>query len=756
MHQNQNNISKWVWLLPTLVAFIVSLNTLGNGFALDDEWIVEKNTQIRSLSNVPEIFTSNYWQARGSQGGLYRPLTIFTYALNHALHKYQPAGYHLVNLLLHTGVTLLSFLLIRAISKNQWAASIGALLFAVHPIHCEAVANVVGRAELLSAAFGLLMLYGHHHVKQNLEASTKPLALACAALSLFAALLCKENSITLIPAIALFDICFYNRNILTCLKERWSIYLTYGCVCGLYLIIRFNVLGDVATPPINPQDNPIGALPFFQRLGPALAVAGRYAVLLALPFGLSHDHGHGVLSTTTHLADPYFIAGLIGTALLGWVFIRNLKQEPALAFAAGFTAITYSVASNILIPIGVGMGERLMYLPSFGLVALAGIGLAKLCASSWRKPVLLCLGLLVFMYAGLTWARNPVWKNNRTLFLHDAENATPTGKILYNAGLMTLDGGGPQAAIPYFERSLDLFPDPKTMFMLGRANGQLGDDDQRLKIYDAIASNYPEDFYGQLAAGFIKMRNDDHADAIPHFEQAVSLKPYEEVAQYNLGAAYYNLEDYTNAIRVFESLTDARESTMRNTLRFLAESYDKTSNPERAQVIRTQLAERFPDEAGDIEYSSHISSGLSFQKQGDHKNAIESFKKALTIRPNDSTTLNYLGIAQFNTKSYADAIGTLQQSRDAAGQLSENSYQALGLAYENIKDFDTALTIYDEGLTIFTNSPALLERSAVLYYGQFKNFPKAFEQFKALLVVRPDHPQRSEFEGVITWLESRL
>ena len=94
---------KWVAaLLCALLAVVAYATSLGNGFAYDDQSIVVENAVVTGPASVGQILASPYWGSR-KMGGLYRPFTVATYALNHRLAGLAPFGYHLVNVLLHGG-----------------------------------------------------------------------------------------------------------------------------------------------------------------------------------------------------------------------------------------------------------------------------------------------------------------------------------------------------------------------------------------------------------------------------------------------------------------------------------------------------------------------------------------------------------------------------------------------------------------------------------------------------------------------------
>ena len=145
------------------LAVIVYANALRNGFALDDIPIVAENPVVRSIGNVGSIFGTNYWSRGGTETigdpTLYRPLTVFTYAIDHAMWGESAAGFHATNIVLHAVTTAVVFLIALELLATLGAAFAAAAIFAVHPIHTEAVTSVIGRAEVLATLFFLLAFW---------------------------------------------------------------------------------------------------------------------------------------------------------------------------------------------------------------------------------------------------------------------------------------------------------------------------------------------------------------------------------------------------------------------------------------------------------------------------------------------------------------------------------------------------------------------------------------------------------------------
>src|ERR1700689_1023797 len=143
----------WSWLL-TGACVLAFANGLTGGFTYDDKAIVRDDPRIQSWENLPEIFTTQYFGGGLESGTAYRPMDLLSFAANYAVGGKQPIGYHLVNVGLHIANVLMLFALFVPLAGES-AAGAAALLFALMPIHVEAVTSIVGRAEVLTMFFVL-------------------------------------------------------------------------------------------------------------------------------------------------------------------------------------------------------------------------------------------------------------------------------------------------------------------------------------------------------------------------------------------------------------------------------------------------------------------------------------------------------------------------------------------------------------------------------------------------------------------------
>src|SRR5580765_5836347 len=122
----------WPYLIVALVAVAVHLQTLWFPFVFDDEWLVAGNAFLREPWSALTAFAHHFWHGTPFGAGYYRPIVNSSFALNGRLLGWGPAGFHLVNVLLHAVNAMLVLRLLRRYSVGIGAATFGALLFALH------------------------------------------------------------------------------------------------------------------------------------------------------------------------------------------------------------------------------------------------------------------------------------------------------------------------------------------------------------------------------------------------------------------------------------------------------------------------------------------------------------------------------------------------------------------------------------------------------------------------------------------------
>ena len=312
----KNNTKNNIFII-TLIIILTALsyiNTLHNSFVYDDNTYVVENRQIRSISNIPKAFISSY-PPDAKEQGLYRPLVTISYIFDYAVWGLNPKGFHLTNLILHILTSIIIYLLALEILKKSWPSLIAALIFALHPVHTEAVTWIVGRAEVMAGLFYFIAFLLYIKAGESISLETGCLL---AQISLIFCAFSKEMAITLPILLFVYDYYFVLKNpspqpspqrgegvekgisqggermkggaekgkggIIKWLIER---YLPFIIITIIYITVRYAVLGAFG-PQKNLSFAPDTGL--YERFLTIIVVIGYYIRLLFLPLNLTVDY----------------------------------------------------------------------------------------------------------------------------------------------------------------------------------------------------------------------------------------------------------------------------------------------------------------------------------------------------------------------------------------------------------------------------------------------------------------------------------
>jgi protein O-mannosyl-transferase len=482
-----------LYLAVAAAATVCYLGALGNRFAWDDQFIILQNPIVHHLSGLWRAFGAPFWPA-GFANTLYRPFTVATFAADWAVDGAR--WFHAVNLLWHALASVLV-----AVCLRRWvsdaAALVGGVLFAVHPVHVEAVATVVGRAELLAACFTVLAVYAAL-ARQSVGWSTAAWVLG---------LLSKENAIVapgLIMAAWLAGLGRPTRRRAATFGVAWVL------VGGAYLALRWHVLhrfSDVTAAAL------LGQGPVAVRLT-GVAELVDVVRLLLFPLKLRVDYSPAERTAVTTPLDPRFIAGL--AVLAAWVLLtvrlwrRGRRFE---AFGLLWIGIAYLPAANLLFPVGIVMADRTLYMPSMGL-ALAVGGWAR---GLRGRPLALAAGL-IFALGGLRTAlRVPTWRSSDTVLLSVLEDSPNSYVGPMGAAGSYLRQDEPEKALRALRIAARIFPqDGRLYLMAAHAEFKLGHPraaDSLLQLMDRYCVGCTH-FYEMQAAGARALGDTAVADSL--------------------------------------------------------------------------------------------------------------------------------------------------------------------------------------------------------------------------------------------------
>jgi hypothetical protein len=458
----------WVSRLTVAgLAVLAAAPGLGNGFVYDDVPIILQNPIVHQLASSGKIWSSAYWPA----GLLFRPVTSQLFALEWAVGGGHPVGFHAVSLLLMVLVALLFWRLAGRLLPPV-PALVAGTLFAVHPVHVEAVANVVGQAELLAALFGMLAV--ERYITWRAEGTPGAARrIGLAALTLLA-ILSKETGyvVPLLLAAAEITVVGGGTRRTSPVGQVASVFILQAAAVLSAVLLRISVLG--LTPAAGPG-LVLRSLAPWERIVEMLAVVPQWVRLLLWPVHLQAEYGPPALTVGGALG-PAHLQGVV-VLLSSLVLVRwTWRRAPVVAFGLTWTAIAILPVSNLLTVTGVILAERTLFLPSAGaLLAVGGvvgmlIGVLDTAGRrAARVAVFAAAALLVIAGAIRSARRQPVWRSEAEFIARLETDAPRTYRAHLVASVYYSWTGNNSEAERAARRGLELYQgDPELYELLGQ------------------------------------------------------------------------------------------------------------------------------------------------------------------------------------------------------------------------------------------------------------------------------------------------
>ncbi len=575
-------------LAVPLLAILIYAPSLGNGFAMiDDGLLIYENNLVREFS--PRTWSVAF---TSYDPELYIPLTFMSYQVDYLIGGYDPFIYHLTNLLLHAGSAfLLSLLIFLLTGKRSFAILIG-FLFAIHPLHAEAVAWAAARKDVLSGFFFLASLTAYvFHARRTLGGSTSlPLLLSSVFLFLFA-LLAKVSVLSL-PAILLLVDWYLGR------RSPKRLFLEKIPFILLSLLFGIVALGGKSALIV--ERSPVETLLIAAKMTATAAVK----IFLPLRLSVFYPELHDVA-----IFNPIYLVSIFSLLLIAsllWFFRKN----KALLFGVLFFLITLSPSFFSVVKGGntFFFSDRYAYLPSIGILFLVTPFLIDFLPRKLAKKIsspLLPVALtavIVLAFIPMTVAQSLHWGDNVELFtqavrhspdfylghidlgaslraagrkeeaLAEFQKAVSLFPLANTYGLMgqvEAERGNYTEAIKRFEEGLKMMPDdPELLYGLGQVYALMGESDMALESYEhALASSPPEeDRYKQFARrissrrdkiylrmGILEGERGNHERAMELYELALRENPLNADVEYNLAVALSSMKRMDEAILHYES-----------------------------------------------------------------------------------------------------------------------------------------------------------------------------------------------------------
>ena len=528
----------FVLLAAIALSFLIYGNSIRGDFVFDDRVVVQERPDLKNLGNFFNLFVSPYHPIN-PQSSLFRPLTAVSYMLNYAVLGNSPAGFHVVNVILHGLCSFLAFMLVLKLSGSRRLAYFSAILFLTHPIHAEAVASIVGRAELLAFFFGLLAVLLFLKNRLFLSAS-----------SFFLAILSKEIAFGLLPAMFLID--WFWRSVRFKLVVKKMIW--YLVPTGAYLLLRYFALGaNIFSNTItNYVENPLKFLPWPERIAGAFKVLTLYLYKLVWPVKLSADYSYNAIGLVKNIfVSLPALLGLAALALLIFLSFYPKIRKSIIGLAAALFWGPFLIIGNILTPVGTIMAERLMYFSSLGFVIFPALLFVYLGERSvfLRKFSVFLVVIISLFFSVRTIVRNEDWLTNWSIFSASAKTSPKSAVSRYSLASLYLNEGKWAEA----ERELRIAQNIYYDYSYGlNLAGIIADHKKDFvsaeKFYKRSIQLNENAFHAYINLGNLFYKQKRYQEAAANYEKAAGINPYDNYPKFHYVASKLAANDYNSAL----------------------------------------------------------------------------------------------------------------------------------------------------------------------------------------------------------------
>ncbi|KAG1939153.1 protein O-mannosyl-transferase TMTC3 [Pimephales promelas] len=724
-------------------------NSLFCGFVFDDVSAILDNKDLRPTTPLKNLFLNDFWGTPMSEERShksYRPLTVLTFRLNYLFSELSSSSYHLLNVVLHAVVCVL-FLHFCRLLLDRSTSLTAALLFAVHPIHTEAVTGVVGRAELLSSIF-LLAAFLAYTKSKGADHSIVWTPIISTVFLVAVATLCKEQGITVIGICCIYEVFVAQGFTLPMLidtllqvvrgKDGFPYAVLQTLLKLIVLIISTLLLVIVRVQVIQSQ------LPVFTRFDNPAAVSSTptrqltfnyllpvNAWLLLNPSELCCDWTMGTIPLVESLLDPRNLATLVFYGLLSFLAFHSLwyghSSAKIVMMALSLIVLPFIPASNLFFPVGFVVAERVLYVPSMGFCVLVAHGFKLLSQrGGLKKMSWLLLGVLITTHALKTFNRNWDWESEYTLFTSALKVNRNNAKLWNNVGHALENQNSYERALRYFLQATRVQPDDIGAHMnVGRTYKNLNRSREAEEAYLIAKSLMPQ--------------------IIPGKKYATRVAP-------NHLNVYINL---ANLIRANDSRLEEADQLYRQAISMRPDF-------KQAYISRGELLLKMnkPSEAKDAYLRAleldHTNADLWYNlaivniEMKDPSEALRNFNRALDLNPrhklalfNSALLMQESGEAKFRPEANRRFLTYVKEEPDDA-----NGYFNLGMLAMDANENEEAEHWMQEAIRLQPGFRSALFNLALLY-SQSQRELDALPVLEELLRYHPEHVKGLILKGDI-------
>ncbi len=610
-----NKANRYFVLSFFLFAFVLYGNTIFNKYAVDDNLVTNNALVQQGFKAIPQIFSTRYFNQQGNIGSSsadYRPIVKASFAIEFQLWGDKPGRSHAINILLYWALAVLLFFLLKRLfyNYNILFPFLITLLFMAHPVHTEVVASLKNRDEILAFICGLGSLWYMLEYAEKSKAGHFFLAI----LIFFIGYLSKSS---ILPFLFLIPLVLH---FFTKVKIRKIIPLFLAI---LVVVLIAQMLPRLFLPPLQRTnffiENPL----YFEkslwiRLGTGLVSLLFYLKMLVYPYPLLYYYGYNMIPVT-NLANIWALISLIIYSGLLVFALMKFREKHFLSFAVLWYLIAIAMYSNVVFPVVGIVGERFVFNASLGFCLAFVFLIFKIFQTDpksltieldARLKILAVLVLLLLPYTVLSVSRNRDWRNLFDLYRNDV-------KSLNNSAKANIDYGGFLMGTVYQDQN----------FLRTGAVNQFK--------YQVIVSHfrrslalYPDNYLTTNDLGTVYLFMGKNYDSAVYFlRKAIALDSALQPAWVNLGMAYRELKQYTEAIACYEHILKVNPNQIKATFA-LANVYNDMGEFERAVKMNEDLMKAYPK----LEMP-YVNIGNYYMLKKDTATAVNYWEKAASINP---------------------------------------------------------------------------------------------------------------------------
>ncbi|XP_068628548.1 protein O-mannosyl-transferase TMTC4-like [Battus philenor] len=665
------------------------LSTLSGDFVFDDTEAIINNKDV-----VSEIWTSTFFNdfwGTNIKSNLshksYRPLTTLSFRLNYITSGEALNALHfkITNLFCHSLCCLLLLYVYEVMVKRVQLSNdripdislLAAALFAVHPIHVEAVSGIVGRADILATITFLLSFISYDKSINSIKHSY--LFLLSTVIFAGIAMLCKENGITALGYCVIYDIwlkyCYTKKEkhsskktfflVNTKLWKRIAI-IFFSAISLLYA--RWLIMGGMK-PEFKPIDNPAAFTSnIFTKVAMYNYIYFLNFLILIWPQWLCYDWSMGCLQLIKDLID-YRIFFIITFNIYGILHLPEILHQSnrgplsrLLILAVGLLIIPFLPASNILFPVGFVIAERVLYLPSAGYSLLIAIGLRKICSKLNRKKKKAAIAVyvvLILIYSLRSWERALEWQNEYKLFISGLSVCPLNAKIHYNVAKVADAKHNFTWALAEYREAIRLYPDyyqaMNNLANLLKNQRKFTEAELYLRKAISIKEDFPAAW---MNLGIVLAHTKRYKESQNAYHNALSYRHNYPDCLYNLGNLYLEVNNTELAAETWLAAINLNPKHTHAWNNLIA-MFDNTGQTERALQIIPKALKELPSTPSLLFVIANI-----FGRINRFQEAEMYFKKAIELFKEKVQAIHYanLGVLYHRWKKYDLAIQMYEQA----------------------------------------------------------------------------------------------